>query len=502
MNGVATALIASYVDALRPIIYIKHFDFEVIDKLISEIADDAIIYEYNNADGYVDFHTKQCKHKYDLKQFLGLIDDADATEKRFVVLKEVVNQFENAEILARLRSIAMKQLYHKNFDVSIFIVSCRLIIPPELDQFVTVCDIPRPNEGEISTIIRKFAAEQEIRITKDVEDELCFSFKGLNEFEITQILNLAYQDGGRVDKTDKALILQEKEQIIKKSGMVEIVNFSETMTEIGGLENLKSWLSSKAKVFKELEKATKFGVDIPKGIMIVGMPGCGKTLVAKATAKLFEIPLLRLDVGRLFGKYVGESEENMRRALLTAEAVSPCVLWIDEIEKAFSGIGESGGGNGVTTRLFGHFLTWLQEKESTVFVVATANDISKLPAEFLRKGRFDELFSVELPNEHERRQIFEIHLRKRGKYNKDIDTIRLIKGTQGFNGADIESVVKETIELAFINGRHAVTTADLLAVIGTIKSFSVTCKDKVSEIKQAMEKFDIKPASIGFIPKM
>ena len=495
MKSSAVEKIASYVDALRPILYIHHFDFEAVDKMISESIQDAVFYEYNNADGYVDFMTKQCKHHYDLKQFLKLMDDVDASEKRVIVLKEVVKHFEDEEILSRIRSIAVKQLYQEKVNVTIIIVSCRLIIPEELDKYITVCDIPHPDDKEIMEIIRSFSKEQGIQIQKDVENELAFSFKGLNEFEITQILNLAYQDGGKVDKTDKILILQEKEQIIKKSGMIEIVNFKETMEEIGGLDNLKTWLLGKAIVFKELDKAAKFGVDMPKGIMIVGMPGCGKTLVAKATAKLFDIPLLRLDVGRLFGKYVGESEENMRKALRTAEAVSPCVLWIDEIEKAFSGIGEAGGGNSVTTRLFGHFLTWLQEKESTVFVVATANDISKLPAEFLRKGRFDELFAIDLPNEEERRKIFEIHLKKRHKWNTDIDTITLIKGSEGFNGADIESVVKETIEQAFINSQEQITTENLIASISKIKSFSVTMKEKINEMKQAMGKFDIKSAS-------
>ena len=182
----------------------------------------------------------------------------------------------------------------------------------------------------------------------------------------------------------------------------------------------------------------KYGVDIPKGIMIVGMPGCGKSLAAKAAAKLFEIPLVRLDIGRLLGKYVGESEHNMRRALKLAEAISPCVLWIDEIEKAFSGVGESGGGSDVTTRLFGQFLTWMQEKENTVFIVSTANDISKIPPEFLRKGRFDELFYVDFPGVEERKQIIEIHLKKRNKWNKDLDVISLAKKTEGYNGADLK----------------------------------------------------------------
>ena len=185
----------------------------------------------------------------------------------------------------------------------------------------------------------------------------------------------------------------------------------------------------------------------------------------------------------------------MRAALKLSEAISPCVLWIDEIEKAFAGVGSTGGGHEVTTRLFGQFLTWMQEKENTVFIVATANDISKMPPEFLRKGRFDELFFVDLPNGEERRKILDIHLKKRKKWNKEIDSIALIKETEGFNGADLEAVVKDTIELAFIDGREKITTEDLIKSVKDTKSISKTLKEKIAEIKSTIEKIDIKPAS-------
>jgi len=278
--------------------------------------------------------------------------------------------------------------------------------------------------------------------------------------------------------------------------MLEIINFKETTNDIGGLEILKEWLARKATIMANLDKAIKYGVDIPKGIMIVGMPGCGKSLAAKATASLFEIPLVRLDVGRLLGKYVGESEDNMRKALKLSEAISPCVLWIDEIEKAFSGVGKNNsGGNDVTTRLFGNFLTWMQEKESVVFVLATANNISNLPPEFLRKGRFDELFFVDLPNKHERCKIIEIHLKKRKKWNNKIDLHELSVKTEGFNGADLESVVKESIETAFINGINQITTECLMETIKNTKSISVTLKDSIKDIRNVIEKYDLKRAS-------
>lgn len=488
-------ILASYIDALHPIIYINHFDFKVIDDALSRVGANVKCVEFNNALGLVDFKTKSPMQECDLEQFLKLTMDDGFEQETFIVLKDAHGELNNPKIIALLKKIAENNLYNDNYSATIFILSETTVIPRELENFITVFDIPLPTTTEILGIINDFISDMEITVEEDTINDIALSFKGVNEFQIKQILNLAYQDGGCVDKEDKVLILKEKEQFIKKSGMLEIVNFTETIDDIGGLENLKDWLARKAKVFANLDKAIKFGVDVPKGIMIIGMPGCGKSLTAKATASLFEIPLVRLDVGRLLGKYVGESEENMRKALKLSEAISPCVLWIDEIEKAFAGVGGDGGGNDVTTRLFGQFLTWMQEKENTVFIVATANDISKMPPEFLRKGRFDELFFVDLPNGEERRKILDIHLKKRNKWNKGIDSIALIKETDGFNGADLEAVVKDTIEMAFIDGRNSITTEDLIKSVKDTKSISSTLKDKITEIKSTINKIDIKPAS-------
>ena len=495
MKRSAENVLASYIDALHPIIYIKHFDFKVIDAAIAHVGQGAKCVEFNNALGLIDFKTKNPMKECSLEEFLQLTMDDGFDQQTFLILKDVHRELDNPKIIAYLKRIAENNLYNENYSATVFIVSEVIVIPRELENYITIFDIPLPTIGEIRSIIRTFIADMEIEVGTDTIDEIALSLKGLNEFQIKQILTLAYQDGGCITKSDKALILKEKEQFIKKSGMLEIVNFNETIDDIGGLENLKEWLCRKAYIFKELDKAIKFGVDVPKGIMIIGMPGCGKSLTAKATASLFEIPLVRLDVGRLLGKYVGESEENMRNALKLSEAISPCVLWIDEIEKAFAGVGGDGGGNDVTTRLFGQFLTWMQEKENTVFIVATANDISHLPPEFLRKGRFDELFFVDLPNGMERRKILEIHLKKRKKWNENIDSIALIKETAGYNGADLEAVVKDTIERAFIEGRTTITTEDLLQSIKDTKSISCTLKDKIASIQKTVEKIDIKPAS-------
>ena len=236
-------------------------------------------------------------------------------------------------------------------------------------------------------------------VYKGLKKKMANAFKGLSSIEIDTILALGYAQNGEngINEDILELISEQKMQLIKKDGILEMIQVKESIDDIGGLDTLKDWLKKKAKVINNMEKAEDFGVEMPKGVLIAGVPGCGKSLNAKASAKLFNIPLLKLDMGRLMGKYVGESESNMRRAIALSEAIAPCVLWIDELEKAFSGIGGDGGSAEVTTRLFGQFLTWMQDKNSSVFVVATANDIMKLPPELMRKGRFDEIFYVQLP---------------------------------------------------------------------------------------------------------
>ena len=490
----AVEKLSSYIEALRPIIYIPTFDFYSFDEVIGQVSENSTIYEFNEGLGYVNFQTKKQETDYSLEEFLKLFVD-DQSDNIFLVLKDIHNLITEPKIISLLKTIAFKTMNEESFNVTIFIVSTKLVIPIELEKLITIYDSPLPNSEKIITLISDFAKSMEIEIDNSLKKELALSLKGFSDFEITQILNLAYQQSGTISKEDSKLILDEKEQIIKKSGMIEILNFREGIADIGGLENLKDWLKSKAKIFNNLEQALDYGVETPKGAMIVGMPGCGKSLTAKATAQLFNVPLLRLDIGKLLGKYVGESEDNMRRAISIAEAISPCVLWIDEIEKAFAGIG-SDNGNEVTTRLFGYFLTWMQEKSSTVFVVATSNDISNLPAEFLRKGRFDEIFFVDFPNDTERKNIIELHLKRRGKWNKDIDTIQLLKKTQGYSGADIEAVIKTTIEKAFISQKTLISTDDILTEIKDTKPMSESLKEKVDSLKKTLDKIDVKNASI------
>lgn len=541
--------LGSYMDALRPIIYIEKSDFAFVDELISEACADAPevdICEYNHASGLVHFKTKMPLHESATGNQASPVQKlaaalsvyvTDEIDDSVLVLKDVHEELRDPVILAELKTIALQTMGNEQYKVSVIIVSSRLVIPAELEKFITVFDIPLPDQTEIKATLNDYAEYHKFAIPAEDLDELSLAFKGLGKFEIVQILNLAYQNTGRITKDNKDLILKEKQNAIRKTGLLEAVTVSKDISDVGGLENLVSYLKQKAHIYTNLSEAVKFGIDIPKGILIVGMPGCGKSLVAKVAAGLFQAPLFRFDVGKMLGKYVGESEANMRQALHIAEASTPCVLWIDEIEKAFAGIGSNAGGGEVTTRLFGYFLTWMQEKDNSVYVVATANDISSIPPEFLRKGRFDEMFYVELPDLEERKRIFEIHLSKRKPNWKslDIDLWELAELATSneedlkrhliglgldeesvdkaffdeddkkkskekehridtFSGADIEAVIKTAIETAFDRGRE-ITQEDLTEAIKNTTPIAQTLALKILELRKKLKAFQFKKAS-------
>lgn len=486
-----------YIDAGFPILYINSFEDDKVDDIIREIGDRKEIIEWNGARGMVNFATKapQLISAGGLSETLNLFLEKDELDRKILVLKDMHTQLENPEVVAKLKIIA--NLINQGIDGTVIIVSPVITIPPELEKYITILEMDYLSVEEIRELIINFIQENELdEIRPSLLDEFAVAFKGLTEFEILNLLALAYADDGELTRRDLKLIFEQKQQTIKKAGILEMIPLKESMDDIGGLDNLKRWLKKKAKVFQNMAVAEKFGVDMPKGVLIAGVPGCGKSLSAKATAHLFGVPLLRLDMGRLMGKYVGESEANMRKAISLAEAISPCVLWIDELEKAFAGLGGEGGGE-VTTRLFGYFLTWLQEKNSPVFVVATANDITKLPPELMRKGRFDEIFYIGLPKAEERRKIFEIHIKKRrpDDYNA-IELEGLVKKTDGFSGADIEGVVKDGVEAAFAEDRNRLETGDIEMAIRETNSLMELMGNSLKTLIQEYEKRKYKNASI------
>jgi len=510
-----------YLDARRPIIYIRNFDFQAVDRLIEEVCQkDYSIDEYSEAGGRIDFRTKspRGKEKMSLDYFLSLYNTSqfERDKKRYlVVLKEVHTHLEEPAVYSLLQTIAQRvkrsdeDPTHKNlYDVTIVIVDSKLTIPAELEKLITLIEVRLPNDEEIKAIVEEMAKTNYAEIAKDFMPELVMALKGLSEFEIKQIVNLAIANAGRLNKESIALIHQEKRQAIQKSGLIEMIEVGDE--QVGGLKKLRKYLAMNAPIFKNPGTAQEYGVGLPAGVMIVGMPGCGKSLTAKCIAKEFGVPLLRLDVGRLMGKYVGESEENLRRAIAVAESAAPCILWIDEIEKAFAGIGDSGGGS-VTTRMFGYFLTWMQEKKSCIYVVATANDISNLPPEFLRRGRFDEIFQVKFPNKEERREIFEIEIRKRnhGCLPSGIDADRLamlLRDDQNYSGADIGSMVREAMKLVFVDNMQkysekqttswrSLNQTDLEAIIRGTPSSYHSQKAKLDKMLEKLRELDVKSAT-------
>ena len=494
-----------YADAGLPILYVDTLEDDRAEKIIRELCDehDRDVIEWSLT-GAWDFSGGQMMAlpKADLAATLQLLIDNDDLDNKAMVLRDAHLSAGNnetflskAETISALKTIA-QGIVNGKYDCTVAILSPLVTLPKELENYTTIMELDPLTEENIAEIVKDFNDSQGIeQPKKDLLDKLIMRLKGLSHTEIHNVLSLAVSEDGMLTYSDLPHILEQKQQLVKKSGILEMIPLKETMNDIGGLENLKKWLLRKAEIFKQINKAKDFGVDIPKGVLIAGMPGCGKSLTAKAAAQTFDVPLLRLDIGRLMGKYLGESEGNMRRAIKLTEASSPCVLWIDELEKAFAGVGGHGGSE-VTTRLFGSFLTWMQEKNSTAFVVATANKIDSLPPELLRKGRFDETFYVDLPNRIERKKILEIHIRKRRRQDlAQIDLNKLVDKTDGYCGADLEGVVREAIESAFVKKKTELTTADILEAIDNTHSLSEIMKDSIESMKKIYTDLNLKSAS-------
>ena len=495
--------ISQYMDAGYPILYMNTFEELKGVKSIISASGARQVLSWSYAEGLVLYKNGEAQdlYKNDLAKtpiaiFLEqlLADSLYELEGKVIVFKDIHHYLEEPEVISLLKQLVNK--INLGADFSIIFLSPIVKIPKELEKFITIIEAEYMGYDAIRKEIVDFIEYQELpKVADKLLDELAMAFKGLTKFEINNLLALAYANDGELTRADLGLIFEQKKQMIMKSGILEMVNVKESVDDIGGLENLKEWFAKKAKVIKNIHEAEKFGVDMPKGVLIAGVPGCGKSLNAKAASTLFEVPLLRMDMGRLMGKYVGESEGNMRRAIALSEAISPCVLWIDELEKAFAGINGHGGSE-VTVRLFGNFLTWMQDKESPVFVVATANNIMDLPPELMRKGRFDEIYFVGLPKADERKKILQIHIKKRRpKDLAGIDLDKLVGKTEGYSGADLEGVVKDAVEDAFANGKQAVTTDDILRMIENTHSLSEIMKEPLEKMNKEYKERKFKNAS-------
>ena len=526
-NDEAGNKLRDYLKARRPIIYIHNFDFQSADELVETYGRKALgvnvckIKEYSEAGGEVDFRTKSPRNpgpQPSLEKFLETFNNSTFNTDRnnyLLVLKEVHDRLPEPRICSLLQTIARRtkmaaedKTGENKYRVQVVIIDSALQIPRGLEKLVTIVEMRPPNDERIGEIVDEVIATHKVKMAPEFRPELVLAFAGLSEFEIRQILALAISDNV-LDANDLPLIHEEKRQLIQKSGLLELVEAK--VDGVGGLKSLREFVRSNGQIFKNPGLAREYGVDAPAGVMIVGMPGCGKSLMAKTIAHDFGVPLLKLDVGRLMGKYVGESENNLHRAVAVAEAAAPCVLWVDEIEKAFSGIGEEGGGGSSMTRMFGIFLTWMQEKKACIYVVATANNIDKLPPEFLRRGRFDEIFQVGFPNAHEREQILELHVKRRnhGKVPESVNlklVAEMMPDSENYSGADIESIVKEAMKRVFVANMtefgiarkerwNQLSTSVLRDVVDKTNSSYHSQKDKLDAMLKKLKMLDARSAS-------
>ncbi len=348
----------------------------------------------------------------------------------------------------------------------------------ELEELMTILNLPLPDKKELKNLIKKIAINTNSNLNEQELNELSIASSGLTEIKVKQVTAKALAQRGKISKEDIKDILEEKKQVIARSEILEFFETKSSQDDIGGLDVLKVWLNQRHRAFSE--EARDYGLPIPKGVLLVGAQGTGKSLTAKSISKSWSMPLLRLDVGRLFSSLVGSSEARTREAILRAEAMSPCILWIDEIDKGFGGDARSDGGT--SQRVLASLLTWMAEKESAVFVIATANAIDKLPAELLRKGRFDEIFFLDLPNSEERLSILNLHLKKRRpSYNFPLSTI--IDRTDGFSGAELEQSVIEGMHISFSENRELMEK-DLIKAVSELVPLSRTAKEQIDLLKE------------------
>ncbi|MDI9405189.1 MAG: AAA family ATPase [Chitinophagaceae bacterium] len=405
---------------------------------------------------------------------LACLDPLPQEQGAILLLRDFHRYSEDAGICRRLRNLATAL---RQVPRTVVITAPAWQLPPELDDCVTVLELPLPDAAEIGQLLGAIAEASGKPLPAAVLNQLTSACHGLSEQRVRQLAARALARRGHLGEEDLAEVLEEKRQAIAKTELLEYCPSEATPADIGGLEALKHWLEQRRMAFSE--EARRYGLPLPRGVLLVGPQGTGKSLTAKAIAHSWAMPLLRLDLGRLFAGLVGASEARTREMIQRAEAMAPCVLWIDEIDKGFGGDSRSDGGT--SQRVLGTVLTWMAEKTSAVFVVATANGVERLPAELLRKGRFDEIFLLDLPSVEERRAILDLQLRRR-RPGHSIPLEVLVDRTSGFSGAELEQTVIEAMHLAFAEGRDF-TEADLVAAASQVVPLSRTAREQLEQLQ-------------------
>jgi ATP-dependent 26S proteasome regulatory subunit len=409
----------------------------------------------------------------------------NSPDQAIFLLKDFHSFISDYNVTRRLRDLTPAL---KNSFKNLLILSPILKLPPELEKEITVLDYGLPSYEDLGRLLDEIIRQVHDRpdvdtdLTPQEREYILKAAQGLTAMEAENVFAKSLVEKRAFDID---VILTEKEQIIRKSGILEYYPANEAFSSVGGLDLLKEWMDKRTVSFTD--KARDFGLPEPKGILLLGVQGCGKSLSAKAIGAQWRLPLLRLDIGKVFAGLVGASEDNMRKAIRVAESVAPCILWLDELEKGLSGTQSSGSTDGGTTaRVFSTFLTWLQEKTVPVFVVSTANNVEALPPELLRKGRFDEIFFIDLPSKDERAEIFKIHLRKRKRDPEKFDTAALAEATPGFSGAEIEQLLVEALFDAF-DAERDVNMEDLFKAARSTVPLSMTMREKIAYLRDWAE---------------
>lgn len=483
-NEVETLLRARY-----PLLYVVTYEERRFEQeVLAEIAKgwNKALFVWSLSRGFVEGDQTESGEDNATKEPLSALKFVrEHKQPGIFVLRDFHPFLSDAQVIRSMRDMAA--LLPSTLS-NIVLVSPVMKVPVELEKDITVIDFGPPTleelDGLLANVTESIKDNPHIKIDlpSEARERILKSALGLTANEAENIFAKAIIKDGKLDESDVPLILEEKRQVIRKSGILEFYDTEESIGQVGGLEVLKEWLTKRSVDFTE--DARSFGLPQPRGVLLLGVQGCGKSLVAKAVSSLWGMPLLRFDVGRVFGSLVGQSEEATRRAIRTAEAIAPAVLWIDEIEKGFAGASSGHLDSGVTARVFGTFLTWMQEKKSAVFIVATANNIRAIPPEMLRKGRFDEVFFVDLPSADERKEILGLHLQKRSQDLARFDLETLSEESAGFSGAELEETVVNGLRDALYDGKRQMTTDDVSRNIEQCIPLSVTMKEQIEELRQ------------------
>ena len=480
--------------AYYPTIYLQTYEYDRTWMKIRYIANSIIssgtdvnLYKWNCVEGLLEVSPEEKTIKIDDEPVLEpsmvlkyIHSIKDKSHKDIFVLEDFNAYIEEDDVKFYLRQISQKAKFR---NTHVIVLSALYKLPVELEKYITVLATPLPDRKELEITLRGVEKNCGLTLSVDMRNKMVDAALGMTTMEADLAFCLAAVRD-QLGENAPYTVSSEKEQIIRKSGILDYFPKNENLKDVGGMDILKDWLFKRKKAYEK--NARDFGLDEPKGLLLLGVPGCGKSLTAKSIASFWNMPLLRLDIGKVFQGLVGSSEDNIRKAIATSEAVAPCVLWIDEIEKGLSGVQSSGSTDGgVTSRIFSTILTWMQEKTSPVFVVATANNINLLPPELLRKGRFDEIFFVDLPTAQERQNIFSIHLKKKGQDPSKYPLGILGKKTEGFNGAEIEECIKEAMFAAYVdNPDNPVLNASyIMDAISETVPLSTTMKEQIAALR-------------------